>query len=143
MRLDVVERLLELVAVVEVGQSTIWAWTSMPASKSRSSTSMPRSACFPMSLRRTSGEMAWSETFMGSRRHSMIRLTSSSETFVSVTKFPCRNESLKSSSRRLSEARASGGSMLMKQKMQPFTQVRTPSNRTSVNSMPQSSPASR
>ena len=40
-------------------------------------------------------------------------------------------------------ARASGGSIAMKQNWQAFTQVRMPSKRTSVKSMPQSWPGSR
>ena len=43
----------------------------------------------------------------------------------------------------MSVARASGGSIDMKQNWQAFTQVRMPSKRTSVKSMPQSWPGSR
>ena len=74
------------------GQSTIWAWTSMPPASRCSSTSIPRSARRPMRLRRTSGLIAWMETFIGERPHSTMRSASSSETLVSVTKLPCRKE---------------------------------------------------
>ena len=43
----------------------------------------------------------------------------------------------------MSVARASGGSIAMKQNWQAFTQVRMPSKRTSVKSTPQSCPGSR
>ena len=53
---------------------------------------MPRSARRPMSERRTSGVIAWMETFIGESPQVTMRSASSSVTLVSVTKLPCRKE---------------------------------------------------
>ena len=125
------------------GTSTIWAWNSMPASSSRSSTSMPCCACLPIMRRRTSGSATCSDRRRGDMRCSTMRRSSSGFRLVNVTKVPARKLRRKSSSRKVSEERISSGSWRMKQNVQALRHCLTPSNTTPSNSKPQSSPSSR
>ncbi len=96
-----------------------------------------------MSARRTWASTACSETRNGESLCATMRSTSASRRFVNVANVPVRKLRRKSSSRRDSDGRICSGSWRMKQNVQAFRQVRTPSKMTPSKESPQSSPGSR
>ena len=122
------------------GTSTIWAFIVISADLSRfilSSTSPANllPSIFALSI----GFVVCTDTFTGLILYFIILSISLSPIFVIVIKFPCKNESLESSSLKYSVSLIPSGSWSIKQKIHLFLQVLTESIIGFSNSKPKAS----